>query len=264
MYIERSPPIVDEAILLKDLKALLNVKEYQIDKEEFCHFMSSNPCPERYKNLFGDYLTEKLLEHYISLKLLNLQQDDVFIDIAADQSYFAEYVSKKYGIETYRQDIIYKKGISISQGCSIPLLGGDASFLPFIDNYISAMTLHCSLEHFEGDSDVHFIKEATRVLLPGGRICILPLYLGNQYYFITDPKLYDKSTPFDSDVYGLSGWNNRHGRIYSPKKFHERLAKEISGMNLTIYHISNLKDIDQKLHQDGLLYCSFAALYHRS
>ena len=36
---------------------------------------------------------------------------------------------------------------------------------------------HCSFEHFEGDSDIGFIRETARVPRPGGAACIVPLYL---------------------------------------------------------------------------------------
>ena len=49
------------------------------------------------------------------------------------------------------------------------------------------MALHCSFEHFEGRSDIGFIREAERVLRPGGAVCVVPLYLSEEYAIQTDP-----------------------------------------------------------------------------
>ena len=180
-------PICNFQQLVTDLRSTFDANNFVIDKQDFYNFVAESGYPEYYRLRFGKYYIEKLLEHYVSIKLSKFRKDDVFIDIAADQSYFADYISKTYDIEAYRQDIIYRKGIFSSP--SVPLVGGDAAILPFRDNYISRMTLHCSLEHFEGDSDILFLQEAERVLKDGGKCVILPLYLGEEYHFVTDPKI---------------------------------------------------------------------------
>ena len=64
-------------------------------------------------------------------------------------------------------------------------IGGDAASLPVPDGFATKMALHCSLEHFESDSDIRFFQEAHRVLSPGGKLVVVPLYLTERYFILT-------------------------------------------------------------------------------
>jgi len=237
--------------ILGRLRSGFQFSEYEINEKDFSRFVNESKYPESYKNRFGSYYMEKLLEHYLSLKLLNINSNDVLIDIAADQSFFAEYVHRTYNIEAYQQDLIYPKGITSSS--SVPLVGGDAAVLPFRDNYFSVIPLHCSLEHFEQDSDILFMIEAQRVLKPEGRMCILPLYLGNTYHAITDPAICDDLS-FDGPIYERPGFGNRQCRVYSIDAFRERLI-DSNSMDLRIHYIKNAQEIDP------CSYCCLAAVF---
>lgn len=75
------------------------------------------------------------------------------------------------------------------EGIHVNDIGGDAGSMPVEDSFATKMALHFSLEHFEQDPDIRFIKEAIRVLRKGGKWCILPLYLFNRYAIKTDPSV---------------------------------------------------------------------------
>ena len=107
--------------------------------------------------------------------------DDVFVDIASCSSPFADIVERLDNCIAYRQDLDFPPGVN---GRTI---GGSAEHLPIADGFFSRMTLHCSFEHFEGDADIGFVKEAGRVLRPGGAACILPLYVSEIFHNLTDP-----------------------------------------------------------------------------
>lgn len=99
-------PAANFEIIIDHLKRNFQFQERYVDTDDFFKYVEESNYPDSYKSRFGQYYLEKLLEHYISMKLLNINSDDILIDIAADQSYFAENMQKKYGIEAYRQDRI--------------------------------------------------------------------------------------------------------------------------------------------------------------
>src|SRR5207302_142507 len=124
----------------------------------------------------------------------------------------------------------------------------------------SKMTLHCSLEHFEGGADGNFIDEAARALRPGGAVCVIPLYVTETFHNLTDPGE-DRSGLFFDDgaaVAEVRGWRNRFGRNYDPERLAERiLARAAAKFRATIYVIENEKDVDPSC------YVKFALLLRR-
>lgn len=163
-YINKEAPLSNFGSIINSLKSNFKFSELKINKSEFDNFIERVDYPLHYKSLFGAYHKEKLLEHFLSIKLLNFTKNEVFIDIAASQSYFADYIYKNLNFESYKQDIVYRRGISCSKQSSVPFVGGDAAELPFKNEHFTKMTLHCSLEHFENTADINFIREAERVL----------------------------------------------------------------------------------------------------
>lgn len=183
---------------------------------------------------------EKSLEHYLAAKFLELGNQDVYIDVGNYESPAAQIYRNLYNCRTYRQDIAFPEGV---RGDTI---GGDAGKLPLPDGFASKMALHCAFEHFEGDSDSRFIREAARVLRPGGRVCIVPLYLAPQYIVDTDPVLSaGKNVPFEDDavVCCVRNYRNRHGRRYDPIHFVGRIVEHLNGLQLTLYVIQNAGDV---------------------
>ena len=131
-------------------------------------------------------------------------------------------------------------------------IGGDASSMPVEDNFCTKMALHCSFEHFEGNSDIKFIKEVNRVLRKGGKLCILPFYLFTKYAIQTDPIVLSKSSiDFEGDatLYCARRYANRHGRFYDISHLIERIRKNLKDLKLTFYIVQNEKEVDNS-------YCS--------
>lgn len=258
MLMNQEEPQSNPAVILDELNDNFQVHDILIDLRDFKKFCDSVCYPESYVKLFGIYLHEKLLEHYLSTVLLDFSSSDRFIDIAASHSHYSEVIQKK-GIESYKQDLIYPKGITTSPDSSVPIVGGRAANLPFRDNYFSKMTLQCSIEHFEYTDDIEFIKEASRVIQSQGKICILPLYFGEIYHLVTDPDVYNKentSIQFEENVpvYFKAGYGNRHCRVYSVEQFKKRLINP-DIWNVEIFHVRNLNEIASGL------YCEYAAVF---
>src|SRR5205823_8461573 len=119
----------------------------------------------------GGHREKKILEYFVSLTIVPIEQDDVVIDVASERSVFPELVRHLTGAVVFRQDLIYRVGIHEDR------IGGSAASMPLPDGFATKLTLHNSFEHFEGNADTAFVREAWRVLRPGGAVCIVPLFL---------------------------------------------------------------------------------------
>ena len=188
---------------------------------------------------------EKTLEHYLAAKILDLDPGDVYVDVANYESPTPVIYEQVYGCTSYRQDLLFPPGL---RGRTI---GGDAAAMPVSDGFASKMALHCSFEHFEGDADSRFIRECGRVLRPGGRVCIVPLYLFTEYACMTDPIVSAYGdVPFERDatVYCVPGFRNRFGRHYDIPHFCSRVREHLDGLRLTVYAISNAREVHESCY----------------
>lgn len=141
----------------------------------------------------------------------------------------------------FSQDLNYGRGIRGRR------IGGDATRLPLPDGFATSLALHCSFEHFEGDADICFLREVRRVLRPGGRVCILPLYLSTEYQNLTDPVVLTKGNrPFEPGavIVGVRGYFNRFGRVYDVRRFVSRVGENLGGLTLKLYQVLNAAEID--------------------
>ena len=206
---------------------------------------------EYYKGGRQHCAINKWLEHYVSIELLQPRPGEVLIDIANCHSPFPDLLKDQFDLEAYRQDLIFPRGI---QGHRI---GGNANALPLPPQFADLLTLHCSFEHFEGDSDSGFLREAQRILKPGGRLCILPLYTCRDYAIQSDPTTWGARTVrFEPDavIYLAPGWGETHGRMYDVRHFLDRVVAHLGDLSLTIYVLDNYADVWPEC------YLKFAAL----
>ena len=125
-----------------------------------------------------------MIEHYISDKVLRLETNNIYVDVASENSPFPKMYRKKLGIMAYSQDITYKPGVRGFRD-----LVQAREKMPLKDESVDKISLHCAFEHFQGDIDRKFIQEVSRVLKKGGNGIIVPLYLGNEHLNIVDPLL---------------------------------------------------------------------------
>lgn len=237
----------------------LLVVDFKIDLDDFRQYLEKAQY-DRFPTYFGGVnWVEKYLEHYLAAKVLELTRNDVYIDIASSNSPAAEIYHKLYGCVTYRQDLVFPKGLNGNN------IGGNACSMPVMDDFATKMALHCSFEHFEQDSDIKFIKEASRVLRKGGKLCIVPLYLFDSYIIMTNPVNLSKKermregTSFDSDaiLLCLKDFGLRHGRFYDVSHLINRIIKN-SDLKPIIYVIRNEKEVDK------ICYAKFIALFEKT
>ena len=246
-------PLIQNEIMKKLKESGLKIIDFEINVTDYKRYIDNveyHKFPSYYGGGKASNFAEKSLEHYLAAKMLNLCKDDVYIDIANANSPTPEIYHKLYGCEVYRQDLVFPEGVHGN------VIGGDAGNMSVEDGYATKMALHCSFEHFEQDNDIGFIKEASRVLRKGGKLCILPLYLFNKYAIQTDPAVLPKGRIlFESDavVYCAKGWGNRHGRFYDVPHFIARIRNNLNGLKLTIYVVQNEKEVDPSCYVKFIL-----------
>jgi len=202
---------------------------------------------EGYRNLYAHAIYNKIVQHYVSILLLDHTRISdyplIYMDVGSEYSVGPDVYNKLFDWKFYRQDLSYKPGI---HGVYI---GGDAGNLPLPDESVHLITLHCAYEHFEGDSDVHLIKEAYRILKPKGRLVIVPLYLSDKDRIMTDPvvsvpagiKFLDRI-----EVICIPRWWNRFGRLYSVQTLKNRVIDQWKNDRVWLVRFFN----DKSLHKD--------------
>ena len=78
-------------------KTGISLKEYNIDSEDYNQYVKNAQYRNRYSNYYTDNFFEKSLEHYLCYRLLELQKNDNFIDIASEHSPVGEIFSRLKG-----------------------------------------------------------------------------------------------------------------------------------------------------------------------
>lgn len=242
-----------DSILVTNLRQQgIKVEDFMIDTEGYRQYIATTHYPISYygggKDPHQNFI-EKSLEHYVSLSFLKLNSESVFMDIAAATSPFSSIIQEKFKVKTsYKQDLIYHNGIHGNQ------VGGDASYIPLPDNSVDGATLHCSLEHFEGNSDSLLIQQIERILKPNGSLVVLPFYLADDYTNHIDPVfnlLRGHKVQLDDDprmALRYASWKQYFSRHYDPKALNDRLLSKVKNLDLTVYRVKNFKDVDKSCY----------------
>jgi len=252
-------PLLDNR-LADDLAAAgIEVGSYRIDVGAYRDYLKAAKYPSSYHGGDGEggfTFTEKSLEHYVSANVLDISSSEVFMDIASDRSPFYDVVKRLWSPgKVYRQDMKYEPGV---HGDTV---GGEAGSLPLEDNSIGKATLHCSLEHFEGNSDMEMFSEMSRVLKPGGKLCVLPFYIAWEYTIHTDPVsnlFFARDVSFDPEAQiRYCDWSNRHSRHYDVARVKKRILPNLGRLQMKVLRVDNFRDV----HPD--CYLRFIALFEK-
>jgi hypothetical protein len=225
---------------------------YDVDRGEYSDWLRRVDYEKNYPSYLQQYkwcFEHKTLQHYISLKLMPPKEDSRCIDIASSTSCFSSILTKIYNVKcVYKQDFQYPSGVNGN------IIGSNATAIPLGDHSIECMYMHCSYEHFEGNSDIEFWQEASRLLVSGGRICIIPLYFSSQYCIKTSPSVWENKYAgetrgtqpfFDPAAFIVVDENicQRHERFYTPAVFMERIYQHIIddfNVEMFFYYIESL------------------------
>lgn len=250
------PPSNFQSIRGDIVRLGIDVIPYRINLEDFHKWLEKTPFPKEYKDSYRDsygphMFIEKALEHYLSTVFLGLNETDTFIDIAAANSNWAELAEPIYGCKGYMLDLSYPTGIHDNK------IGADATRIPLPDGFASKIALHCAFEMFENDADIRFIPEAYRILKPGGKMVIIPLYIHNLYHAEQNPRLDRRGLDYQgAERYWRPNFV-RFARFYSVEAFKQRIVNNMADFHLNIYSIENEKEVNDQC------YCKFVAVFEK-
>lgn len=231
----------------------VRVEDAEIDVNGFRQWLDSFPEVRDHYRVSGAAWIEKCLEHYLAYSHLHLSRGDVYIDVAAAGSPWAEIVAKR-GIRTYRLDRTYPPGVHGTQ------IGADATRTGLPDGFANALSSQCAFECFAGDADVGFFPEAARILAPGGRLAVCPLYLDDTHFNVLDPYVDARRIPLDpgaTKVWRGDGIPSDFARHYSPEAFQDRVYKSLSqGFAAKVLYFGNVPDLMAEF-PGQIVYCFF-------
>jgi len=114
---------------MNELKRInLSTNNLIVNRKEYDAYLNSVKYDHYYPSYYIDNLHEKSLEHFLTLQLLSLRTEDVFIDIASEHSLLPGSLRRMLELKYFHQDIIYQAGINGDK------TGGDACAMPVDDN----------------------------------------------------------------------------------------------------------------------------------
>lgn len=238
-FVDTVCPKIDPFRIRQQLETLgITVHSIRVNLQEYDTYVKAAHYPEDYYGggLYpGCNFEEKALEHFMSIKCLEITSSDIVLDVAALTSPFSDIVKQMYGCVAYKLDQTYVPGV---HGATI---GSNAVTVPLPDNSASKIVLHCSFEHFENDRDIIFMKEADRLLCKHGKLCILPIHFGHADFFLTDPCMSHRGIRWmrGEKVVYLRNFRNRYARFYSPHSFKKRIMGAMDNLSLKMFYVEN-------------------------
>jgi len=166
----------------------VEVADLVVNPAAYRDFKSKLPFPLDYH---GGVWEEKVLEHFLAFDLLGIAEfgpDDLYIDIAAGSSPWAQLVREKMGINAYALDL----NVAPAYSNLDYYRQQDATASDLADATVRGASLQCAYEMFSGESDIRLIHELARILVPGGKTIIAPLYMHTHYCSYSTPEYWGK------------------------------------------------------------------------
>jgi SAM-dependent methyltransferase len=235
-----SPPDVIAAELQRRFG--LRIEPITVDVEGYHRFLREGRFEELGQRKVS--FVQKTLEYYAPLSLLGITADTILVDVASATSYYPHVIRQMYGCRVYRQDLIYSRGVHADS------IGGDATDMPLADDCVDIITMHNSLDNFEGRADERLLPECERVLVPGGLLCIVPLFVDEVTVNRCDPFRTGPNAPWDETAVRVwepdSGYD--FGRSYGYDDFEHRILANMGGLELIVYHVTNCAEVDPKVN----------------
>lgn len=252
-----NPTVDDLTQIESDLARLsIAVADYAPPQDRFQRFQQEAWFPVHYHGgRASGVWDEKLLEHWIAGELLDLEHwspDDVYVDIAACNSPWAKVLRERRGLSAYAIDLA-PVGAAFA---NLPYYRSeDATLTNFADASVRGASLQCAYEMFQGDHDQLLIKELARILRPGGKVIILPLYMHTHYCAYATPEYFGKGYAdaeakeyIRMDCYGVPS-----SRKYDAHRLKERVLDHIQQAGLS-YRLHVLRN---KAALGTGIYCHF-------
>ena len=252
-----SPTPSELASIEADLADLgIAVGDYRADPAKFRTFQAAGHFPTDYHGgVDGPVWDEKLLEHFIAAELLELFRygaDDVYVDVAAATSPWVHGLRSQVGLRAYAIDLI---AIPAAYRNLPYYRQENATQTQFETASVKGASLHCAFEMFAGQDDMQFVREAARILAPGGKVVIVPLYMHTDFCAYSSPDFWGKGWVDQgakeyvrNDAYGI-----RASRKYDAQRLKERVLDVAVGAGLSF----KLRALRNKEELGKNIYCHF-------
>jgi ubiquinone/menaquinone biosynthesis C-methylase UbiE len=219
-------------------------------------FQQANYFPLDYHGgIDGPVWDEKLLEHWIAserLGLMNWQAEDTYVDVAACSSPWAKILREHFGMQAFAIDL-GEVGNNYKEPPYYRVENATAT--TFKDVSITVASLQCAYEMFMNKDDINFIKEIARILKPGGKVVILPLYMHTHYCSCSTPEYYGKgySDPNAKEYVRRHDFGVPSARIYDAETLKQRVLDPIEsyGMHYQLLALRNKFELGRDI------YCHF-------
>lgn len=231
------------------------VHDYEPERAEFIEFQKSGFFPERYHGGRNSGVwDEKLLEHWIAaqrLDLFNFGEHEIYVDAAACSSPWSRTLREGHEIKAFAIDLeVNPEFASLDY-----YRQEDATNTRFADSSVRGMSLQCAFEMFTGDDDLNFISEVRRIMRPGGRVVILPLYMHTHYCAYSTPDYFGKGfSDVDAVEYvRMDSYGVPSSRKYDAAHLKSRILDRITSMGMN-YQLMALRN---KQQFGDNIYCHF-------
>lgn len=202
----------------------------------------------------GGVWDEKMLEHWITSELLDLASftpADVYLDVAASSSPWVKVLRERLDVQAFAVDLA--PGAEFHDLPFYRVENATATTFPTAS--IRGASLHCAYEMFTGEHDVGLLDELARILRPGGKAVIVPLYLHTHYCAYSTAEYFGKghSDPKAKEYVRLDCSGVPSSRKYDARILVERILRRIESLGMT-YRLLVLRN--QKELGSGI-YCHF-------
>jgi SAM-dependent methyltransferase len=202
----------------------VDVRDYRVDSEAFAAFRARFLFPPEYHGgvNHGVY-SEKLVEHFVAWNVLQLADEPLrwpYLDVAGASSPWAKLL-REQGLEAFCIDLAPDPDFAKLDF----YIKGDATRAPFLSASIGSASLQCAYEMFTDDSDTRLVFEFARILRPGGRVVISPLYTHTHPCFYQSVEYFGRQYG-DADATAYlrrSAWNVPASRKYSSTTLRARV-----------------------------------------
>jgi SAM-dependent methyltransferase len=200
------------------------VGSYFADSAAYREFVGRSAFPHDYHGgELGGVYTEKVLEHFVAWDLLELGRNPLrlpYLDIAGASSPWAKLL-RNQGLEAFSIDLAAHPSFAQLEY----YLQGDATRCPFATESVGSASLQCAYEMFVGDADTRLLRELARILRPGGRAVISPLYMHTHACYYQSPEYFGRPVGDDDAVRYVRrhAWSVPASRKYSVQSFRTRV-----------------------------------------